>query len=107
VIFADRNNSDKNSISLMKDNLESLIIYGKNLPGYKERINNYIADIIAERAEKIKDNYSNINLLKVNNEIMDLLRIKRPDIFGKSEEATKDLIKGVSALKRFGTFDND
>ena len=87
--------------------MESLIKYGSNLPGYNERINDFIADIIAERAEKIKDDYSNINLLKGNNEIIDLLRIKRPDIFGKSEEATKDLIKGVSALKRFGTFDND
>jgi hypothetical protein len=91
-------------VSFMKENLESLIKYGKLLPDYNEHFNNFIADIIGERIQK---DYSKIALLKNHEGIVEILREKRPDIFGASKEATKDLIKGVSALKRFGTFDND
>ena len=98
------NPPSKNDVPFIADNLKSLIVTGKFLPDYKQMLNDFMSDLIIKAVEK---DLSKIDILKGETELLDILRNKRPDLFGESKEKTQDIIKGSSTLKRFGTFDED
>lgn len=93
---------EDNTPPFLEENLKSLIKYGKFLPGYKEQFNSFMAELIGD---EIQQDYSKLSLLKDHPQIIEILRGKRPDIFGKSEEETQKIMKGASVISRFGGFD--
>lgn len=106
VLIEDRKN--KVNIPFMGENLKHFIRNGGDLPGYEEEFYNFIAGIISE---KIANDFTKMSLLKGgikdDKKLMNALKLKRPDIFDKPEEDIGNLIKGASALKRFGALGDD